>query len=400
MNRGTTLGALRAGGLLSFGDGYRTKKSELATDGFRILRAGDVSGGLQADAEFVSSEYAGAIGEKVVRCGDVILTTKGTVGRTAFVQAAPGSPLVYSPQLCFFRSLDAQVRARFLYYWFSSPEFKHQASSLQSSTDMAPYISLSQLAGVAISLPNEREQQAIAEVLGALDDKIAANTQLVDTLHQLASALFQGLRAAPTEPRTYGDLAQIGGGGTPSTKEPTYWDGEVMWAAPSDITSLQSPYLDETPRRITATGLAASSSPLYPAGSILMTSRATIGAFAVNQVPTAVNQGFIVVQPHDPTHKWWLFHEMHSRVPEYINYANGATFLELPRSAFKKLQVRVPERAAVEQFDEKVSPLHALALSLVRESRTLAELRDTLLPRLMDGTMRVKDAEHSAGDVL
>lgn len=269
-----------------------------------------------------------------------------------------------------------------------------------NSGSVQPMLNRNYIAKVPVCLPPIAEQQAIAEVLGALDDKIAANTQLVDTLHQLASALFQGLRAAPTEPRTYGDLAQIGGGGTPSTKEPTYWDGEVMWAAPSDITSLQSPYLDETPRRITATGLAASSSPLYPAGSILMTSRATIGAFAVNQVPTAVNQGFIVVQPHDPTHKWWLFHEMQSRVPEYINYANGATFLELPRSAFKKLQVRVPERSAVEQFDEKVSPLHALARSLVRESRTLAELRDTLLPRLMDGTMRVKDAEHSAGDVL
>jgi len=124
-----------------------------------------------------------------------------------------------------------------------------------------------------------------------------------------------------------------------------------------------------------------------------MTSRATIGAFAIAQQPVAVNQGFIVVNARNPELQWWMFHELRSRVPEFLSHANGATFMELARGRFKQLQVHAPESAQAQRFGAAVRPLHEAAAHMLEESRALARVRDELLPLLMSGKVRVRDAE-------
>lgn len=202
--------------------------------------------------------------------------------------------------------------------------------------------------------------------------------------------------------RTFGEIAAVGGGGTPSTTVPEYWDGAVSWATPTDITALRGPYLSATARTITNKGLANCASALYPVGSILMTSRATIGAFALAKAPTAVNQGFIVVTPkNDDT--YWLFHEMRSRIDEFVAHANGATFLELSRGNFKRLRVRLAGDNATKDFEARVGPLHNSASTALDENRTLAATRDALLQALMSGRLRVADldsADSAAESVL
>jgi len=150
---------------------------------------------------------------------------------------------------------------------------------------------------------------------------------------------------------------------------------------------------------ITESGLANCASRLYPAGSIFMTSRATIGAFAVPQIPAAVNQGFIVVVPPMDQLRWWLFHEMQSRLDEMLSLANGSTFLELSRKNFKSIQVRVASLDELERFDAMVAPLHQRAAQASQESATLKVFRDTLLPKLMSGQIRIRDAEKIVEDV-
>lgn len=284
----------------------------------------------------------------------------------------------------------------FLFYLLQTINISQHANG-----SALPYLTQARLEEVEVEVPPLPEQQAIAEVLGALDDKIAANRALVATSLELVTLHHRQIKAsAPMLTMRYTEAAEVGGGATPSTKEPSYWGGSIPWAAPTDITALSAPYLEDTPRKITNAGLAACSSPLYPAGSILMTSRATIGAFAVTQIPTAVNQGFIVVKPQDPALRWWLLAEMQHRVPEYINRANGATFLELPRKAFRDMEFTRPNDAALHRFDQLADPLHQSAIAAQRESAILANLRDTLLPALMDGTIRVKDAIATAEEVL
>ena len=212
------------------------------------------------------------------------------------------------------------------------------------------------------------------EVLGALDDKIAANDRVIRQTGELAEAQFvKASVGIEFGPDTFDDVAQVGGGATPKTTVEEFWGGDVLWATPTDVTGLSAPYLTTTKRKITDAGLASCSSPLYPAGSILMTSRATIGAFAIAQRPMAVNQGFIVVNPKDPNLKWWLIHEMRSRVDEFLAQANGATFLELPRGRFKQLSVRRPAPAVARAFAGAVGPLHELSAQLLLENGALAQ---------------------------
>lgn len=248
--------------------------------------------------------------------------------------------------------------------------------------------------------PSLSEQRAIVGVLGALDDKIASNSALAKTADELALALFsESVRGVEVSDRTFDDVASVGGGGTPSSKVAEYWGGDISWATPTDVTALEGPYLFDTERRISEVGLANCSSPLYPAGSILMTSRATIGAFALAQEATAVNQGFIVVVAGGDVPAMWLFHEMRSRVPEFTSMANGATFLELSRGNFKKFGVRLADPAVMTRFDEQATALHDRAAAALKENARLKATRDALLPGLMSGKLRVRDAERLAEEV-
>ena len=187
----TTLNQLAARSVLEFSDGYRTRKDELDQTGFRIVRAGDLhSGRAHFDGpDFVSATMARGIGRKAVQPGDVALTTKGTVGRAALVGDVP-EPAVYSPQICYFRVLDDSVlNSQFLLCWFRSEGFWSQASYLMSATDMAPYLSLKDIGNLDVDLPDLATQTAIADVLGALDDKIAANEREIRLLDELTHAL-------------------------------------------------------------------------------------------------------------------------------------------------------------------------------------------------------------------
>src|SRR5690606_41187799 len=109
---------LIAEGKLSIGDCYRAKNSELSTSGLPFARAGDIDGGFHfEDADRFPEKHLSKVGDKVSQSGDVVFTSKGTVGRLAFVR--PDTPrFVYSPQLCFWRTLDPEMfYARWLYYW-------------------------------------------------------------------------------------------------------------------------------------------------------------------------------------------------------------------------------------------------------------------------------------------
>lgn len=146
------------------------------------------------------------IGTKLSQPGDVLLSTKGTVGRVALYPEG-AEQVVYSPQLCYFRVRDTEVlHPRYLAYWFKSPSFAGQASYRANSTDMAPYISLCDIRSLMMCLPDIRDQYAVAEVLGALDDKIAVNDLIRQIADNFLGAMFDRIRAGST----WAELSTIG----------------------------------------------------------------------------------------------------------------------------------------------------------------------------------------------
>ncbi|MGB4976090.1 MAG: restriction endonuclease subunit S, partial [Anaerolineae bacterium] len=179
-------------GALVVGDGYRAKNSELTSSGLPFARVSNINAGFFfKDADYFPEENLRLVGNKVSQPGDVVFTSKGTVGRFGFV-SSDTPRFVYSPQLCFWRSVDRQlIDPRFLSFWMSGREFFIQFRGVASQTDMADYVSLTDQRRMHITLPPLPEQRAIAHILGTLDDKIELNRRMNETLEAMARALFK-----------------------------------------------------------------------------------------------------------------------------------------------------------------------------------------------------------------
>ena len=228
-------------------------------------------------------------------------------------------------------------------------------------------------------------QRAIAHILGTLDDKIELNRRMNETLEAMARALFKSwfvdfdpvrAKAEGRDPglpkpladlfpdsfedselgeipkgweiKSIGDLADVAGGTTPSTKEPAYWEGGThAWATPKDLSGLSVPVLLDTERRITDAGLSQIGSGLLPKGTVLLSSRAPIGYLAVAEIPVAINQGFIAMTPKTGTSNIFLLLWASVAHEEIVSRANGSTFLEISKANFRPIPVVTPSAGAM-----------------------------------------------------
>ena len=318
----------------------------------------------------------------------------------------------------------------YLYYYFCSPSGLHRLDTIRRQVAVAG-ITGTDLSALEVPAPPLVEQRAIAHILGTLDDKIELNHRMSATLEAIARALFRswfvdfhpvrakmegrdtGLpkeaadlfpdRLADSElgeiPRGW-EISKIGaevnavGGTTPSTKEAAYWDGgQHCWATPKDLSKLMSPVLLETERKITDAGVQKISSGLLPPGTVLLSSRAPIGYLAITEVPTAVNQGFIAMICRKRLPALYVLSWCYENLEHIKNISGGSTFAEISKKAFRPLPVVVPPKTILGIYNEASRSLHERVVLNTRESALLASLRDTLLPRLISGDLRLRDAD-------
>jgi type I restriction enzyme S subunit len=139
------------------------------------------------------------------------------------------------------------------------------------------------------------------------------------------------------------DCTRIVSGATPSTSVSDYWDGDINWATPKDLSDLATPFIQSTPRRITAAGLSSCAAEVLPAYSVLLSSRAPIGHVAINAVPMATNQGFKSFIPDrkklDTSYLyWWL----RTNKAYLQSLGNGATFKEISKAIVERIEIPVP----------------------------------------------------------
>jgi type I restriction enzyme S subunit len=198
----TTVAELVKAKALIIGDGYRAKNSELGPVGLPFARAGNVRGDFNFEgADLLAEENVPKARHKVSQPGDVVFTSKGTVGRFAFVRETTPR-FVYSPQLCFWRVTDSDViDARFLFYWMHTDSCEWQFEAMKEQTDMADFISLRDQMQMRLDLPHIDEQRAIGETLASLDDRAYFLRREAEHLVQLRQTLLPGLLAG-TLPKT------------------------------------------------------------------------------------------------------------------------------------------------------------------------------------------------------
>lgn len=416
----TTFQQLIDEGTLEIGDGYRARNDELGGSGPIFLRAGHVTD-THIDFEHTErfrEDLRATVASKMCKPGDTVITTKGnSTGRTTFV-AERHPPFVYSPHLSYWRSRNSEVLCGgFLRYWSRSQEFTRQLSGMKASTDMAPYLSLTDQRRLRITLPSISEQRGIARMLGALDEKIELNREMSTTLEAMARALFQSwfIDFDPVHPGAVEHVANLFSTelvDSPMGSVPRGWS---VAALPEAIEvnpfrplkkGSRSTYLDmknlptaghcadEVVEREFGSGtkfrngdtLVARITPCLENGKTGMVD------FLKDSEVAWGSTEFIVLAPKPPLPAQFVYLLARSdafRAHAIRNMTGTSGRQRVPAEALSNFLIAVPPPNVAQAFAELTTPMFEKIAANVAESRTLARMRDTLLPKLLSGELRV-----------
>ena len=421
-----TVRELLDSGSLEIGDGYRAKNSELTDSGLPFARAGNVRNGFQFDdADRFPTENLDHVKNKASMPGDVVFTSKGTVGRFAFVREYTPR-FIYSPQLCFWRALNHElIDPRFLFYWMSGREFFDQYKGVSGQTDMAEYVSLRDQRDMRVTLPPVSEQRAIAHVLGALDDKIELNRRMNETLEAMARALFKSWFVdfdpvrAKMEGRDTGLPKDIADLFPDRLVDSTIGLAPEGWAV-TPLTDLMevnpkrslsrgrvAPYLDMA--NMPTRGHVPDTVVDRPVGS---GTRFTNGDTLVARITPCLENGktayvdflrdkeigwgsteYIVLKPRRPLPGEFAYCVARSaRFREFAirNMSGTSGRQRVSTAALSDFGISLPSVGVAAEFGRLSRPLFGRASRAVHESRRLATLRDTLLPKLVSGEVSLQ----------
>jgi type I restriction enzyme, S subunit len=293
-----------------------------------------------------------------------------------------------------------------------------------------PKLTQGNLNKILLACPPLGVQKDIVGILGALDDRITLLRETNATLEAIAQALFKSwfvdfdpVRAklegrAPVGmdeataalfpdgfeeselglvPRGWrvlpiGDAVEAVGGATPDTKNPAYWEPAIhCWTTPKDLSGIAAPVLLDTERKLSDQGLAKIGSGALPIGTLLLSSRAPIGYLALAQVPLAINQGYIAMLPGGLLPPLYMLFWCRQNMESIKGRANGSTFMEISKKAFRPIPALVPPPEIVQAFVEVAGVLFERLIENEKQAQTLATLRDTLLPRLISGQLRLPE---------
>lgn len=380
-------------------------------EGVRLLRGDNVQQGYirwgDKTKKWPAADYDDLVRYHLAE-GDVILAMDrpivGSGLKMAWVKAED-LPALLVQRVCRLRGKSGVALTGFIRYVLAAPEFSAHIHRITTGANI-PHISGKDIAAYEFPLPELEDQARIVECLSAYDDLISTNLRRIALLEDVARRLycewFVQLRFPGHEsvlvkdgvPEgwqsvTLNEVCDAIGGGTPSTARPEYWGGDVVWVTPTDVTRNDCLVLLDSEKKITETGLANSSAKLVPPDTILMTSRASIGFFALMDQPVCTNQGFISVQPKQANSRMFLLFNLLGRVEEMTGLATGSTFKEVSKKTFRALPVLWPEDVLLSAFESRVYPLIQQVRLLKKQNLQLARARDLLLPKLMSGQLDV-----------
>lgn len=397
---------LEDAGVLLIQDGnhgeYRPRPQEFTESGTAFIRAADIDEGT---LKFVSAQKINDVARARVRKGvgaslDTIISHKGTVGKVAFVPA--GSPsFVCSPQTTFWRSLDHQViDPRYLYSYLRSGPFISQLRAIEHESDMAAYVSLTQQRRLRITVPPINVQRSIAGLLGALDDKIAVNERIAVTYERLLQCRYVELGLAD-EPQAETAVPVIElvtfnpKVAKPTADEPVYVEMAALQTDRFSIPTWTRRAPKSGPRFMNGDTLLARITPCLENGKTGYVDFMEDGEVGLGSTE------FIVMRslPGVPKQlSYFLARDSRFREHAIRNMVGTSGRQRVSAADAANYLVNKPDGDALASFGAEASAAFAHIKSLEAEKRTLATLRDTVLPHLMSGRLRVKDAEKIVED--
>ena len=240
---------------------------------------------------------------------------------------------------------------------------------------------------IEVDLPDYKSQKKTVELLRSLDDKIGLNNKINDNLQQQAAALFANFYDQAETEVGFTEMIQILGGGTPKTGESSYWNGDIPFFTPKDV---GFPYTLTTEKTITEEGLAHCNSRLYPINTVFVTARGTVGKVGLPGVPMAMNQSCYALVGKD-THQLLVYFYTLKAVDRLKHKASGAVFDAITTRDFEPENIMKLSDDDTKAFLDVAEPIYQAVLNNSIENLRLSELRDSLLPKLMNGEIDVSD---------
>lgn len=321
--------------------------------------------------------------------GDIILAREAPVGEVGMVKK--GYKVCLGQRTVLLSVKNDNVDNYYLLYYLVNPAIKFELVS-RSTGSVVAHLNMKDIRAFEISIPPILEQKAIAAVLSSLDDKIDLLHRQNKALEAMAETLFKQWFVVEAredwEEMPLGDVVETTSGGTPSRSKMEYYDnGTINWVKSKE---LSGSFILDTEEMITEEALKSSSAKLLPANSILIAMYgATVGEYAIISKKMTCNQAVCALKPNTKYPYTFLFMFIKSNKDELINMAVGSAQQNISQLLIKQLPVLTCYKE-ISKFDAIVEPSFRKIRSNIAQIRTLETLRDTLLPKLMSGEVRVK----------
>lgn len=399
--------------------------------GIPIVRVNNFSGGTLNISQVLRVEPSieQAYRRSRLHGGELLVTLVGSMGLTAIVpENMRGWNVARAVGVVPLRS-DADKR------WINFVVRSEPAQDFiraHANTTVQATFNLKDLANLPVPLPPDDVRLPMTALLGALDDKIELNRRMNETLEAMARAIFKDwfVDFGPTRAKAEGrvpylapeiwslfparldgdgkpeewergkllDHAKLISGGTPKTDIAEYWNGPISWASAKDVSQCSDLFLVDTERTITQRGLDESATRIVPATSTVVVARgATTGRYCILGRDMAMNQTCYALHSIEKR-PFWLNAAFSSLVETLVHAAHGSVFDTITTSTIEGARLILSDERLRDSFETLVRPMFEQILSNVEESQILAALRDLLLPKLMSGEIRVKDAEKAVGE--
>jgi type I restriction enzyme S subunit len=396
---------------------------EYTAEGINFIKSESIS-----DSKFLNNNVYEHINEitddKLKRsrlnAGDLLVSIAGAyLGKIAIVQVSD-IPANTNQAVGIVRLNQKLVNIDYVYYYFSQKHVNSYINKLSAQSSQ-PNLNLDLLGKLEFDIKNLSTQEKIASVLSALDSKIELNNRINAELELMAKTLYdywfvqfdfpdkngkpfktnggkmvwnEELKREIPEGWASGvlsDLGEVLGGSTPSRDVDENFDKNgTPWITPKDLSeNTGNKFITKGEVSVSDKGLKSASLKILPKGSVLMSSRAPVGYMAIARAAVTTNQGFKSFVPKSDYSTSFIFYTIKNAMPEIINNASGSTFKEISGSTLKIIKVCLPKNDVIKEFTIKVHAIFDRQNNLEIENQKLTELRDWLLPMLMNGQVRV-----------
>lgn len=359
-----------------------------------------------SDTQKISREVSDELERSKLFKNEIVLSYTGTIGACSII--TENDKFHLAPNVCKITP-SSSIDPYYLFYIIRSEKFQNQLLGYAHGSTQ-PTIPMKTIREIPISLCDYNKQHIIGLILKSFDDKIEVNRRINDNLEQQAQALYKSwfIDFAPFKNGRFieselgmipegwrvgqlSDIGEIVGGSTPSKAKPEYYtDNGIAWITPKDLSISKDMFTSKGETDITEEGYQSCSAKLMPKGAVLFSSRAPIGYIAIAKNKICTNQGFKSVIPTIAGTSF-IYYFLKSKTKEIENKATGSTFKEASGSLMKSIQLAIPPKEIFDKFENMMTPFLKSIELFEDESRRLAILRDTLLPRLMSGNIHITD---------